>query len=210
MRACLAVLLSAAATLVLSHLNPWTESFLGVSTLSSAPYNIFGVSSLTYKQWGSDVLWECSPTCDLFQTGFNAACTMAGASCYTQSFQTSYYNCVLCAGAVIDGTDYTVAQADMDDFYVSCCDCGYPLQKLTLPGQDPSRTPSTYSRVSTSSIYRTLPSDWFTMFEWSPPSESTTISISLLPSITTSMPSLPSIYLGTFTFPPCTSTPQAS
>lgn len=201
MCACLAVLLPAAAALVLSHPNPDpTQSVLKVSGSS---YNIFGVSSSTYNKWGSFVLWECSPTCDLFRTGYDAARTMAGASCCTQSFQTSYYNCVSCAGVVIDGTDYTKAQADMDDFYVSCYDRGYPLQKLTLPGQDPSRTPSTYSRVGTSSIHGTLPSGWLTMSEWSPPSEPTTTSMSSLSSITVTLS-------GTFEFPPCTYTPQDS
>ncbi|KAG2114746.1 uncharacterized protein F5147DRAFT_431413 [Suillus discolor] len=69
--------------------------------------------------------------------------------CCTQSFETSYYNCLLCVGIALNATDYIQAQADLNGLYVSCSDYGYSLQELTLPGQD-AHTIS--SRARTSSV----------------------------------------------------------
>ncbi|KAG1787696.1 uncharacterized protein HD556DRAFT_945120 [Suillus plorans] len=174
MRACLAVLLSAAATLVLSRPVP----YWAISASESA------------SDW-----WEC----------------IRAAS--TQSFH----------GAAVDAPKCIAeARAMMDDVIdISRYD---RLQEPILHGQNPFRTPSTYSRVGTSSILGTLPaSESVTISEWpppskptnvsipSPPSESITKTISLPPSITVTIvlsPSITATFAATFELPPGACLPE--
>lgn len=68
----------------------------------------------------------------------------------------------MCVGTALNATDYTQAQADLDQLIVSCYDYGYTLQELTLPGQNPSRTLSTSllvgSAFTSTSVSTVLPS----------------------------------------------------
>ncbi|KAG2147955.1 hypothetical protein DEU56DRAFT_102829 [Suillus clintonianus] len=127
---CLVVLL-AAATLVSSRPS---ASYLAQSfrLLSTASYK---------RQSSGYVPSQCTSTCDPVNNEVNAGCPIT--TCCTQSFETSYYNCLICVGTALNATDYTQAQADLDQLFVSCFDYGYTLQELTLPGQNPSRTLST-------------------------------------------------------------------
>ncbi|KAG1753231.1 hypothetical protein EDB19DRAFT_817590 [Suillus lakei] len=125
------VVLSAAATLVLSRPS---ASYLSQSfrMLSTASYR---------RQSSGYVPSQCTSTCDPVNNEVNAGCPIT--VCCAQSFETSYYDCLICVGTALNATDYTQAQVDLDQLYVSCYDYGYTLQELTLPGQNPSRTLST-------------------------------------------------------------------
>ncbi|KAG1902828.1 uncharacterized protein F5891DRAFT_1021356 [Suillus fuscotomentosus] len=131
--ACL-VVLSVATTFVSSH--PSTESYLTRS------FRV--LSSPSYKRQSSTVPPQCTSICDPVNDEVNDGCPMT--TCCTQSFETSYYDCLLCA------------QSDLDGLYVSCSDYGYSLQELTLPGQNPSRTLLTSSSTRTSTDGGTSPS----------------------------------------------------
>lgn len=173
MRACIAVLLSAAATLVLSRPVPY--------------WAISGVDASEFDGW-----WEC----------IRAA---------TQSFHDPAIDPPHCIAE---------AQAMMDDV-ISHYD---RPQEPIWHGQNPFRTPSTYSRVGTSSILGTLhASESVTIPEWpppskptnvsmpSPPSESITKTISLPPSITGTFvlsPSITGTFAATFELPPGACLPQ--
>lgn len=113
------------------------------------------LSSPSYKRQSNSVPSQCTSTCDPVLNEVNAGCPMT--ACCTQSFETSYYNCLLCVGTAMNATDYTQAQADIDQLYVSYYDYGYSLQELTFPGQNPSRTLSTSSRAGTSAGVGTSP-----------------------------------------------------
>ncbi|KAG1845662.1 hypothetical protein F4604DRAFT_1504353, partial [Suillus subluteus] len=90
---------------------------------------------------------QCTSTCDPVQSEVNDGCPIT--ACCTQSFETSYYDCLLCVGTADNTTDYSQAQTDLDNLYVACYDNGYSLQELTFPGQNPSRTLSTSSPAGT-------------------------------------------------------------
>ncbi|KAG1858340.1 hypothetical protein C8R48DRAFT_834897 [Suillus tomentosus] len=143
--ACL-VVLSVATTFVSSH--PSTESYLTRS------FRV--LSSPSYKRQSSTVPPQCTSICDPVNDEVNDGCPMT--TCCTQSFETSYYDCLLCVGTALNATDYTQAQSDLDGLYVSCSDYGYSLQELTLPGQNPSRTLLTSSSARTSTDGGTSPS----------------------------------------------------
>ncbi|KAG0700082.1 hypothetical protein DFH29DRAFT_768551, partial [Suillus ampliporus] len=107
------------------------------------------LSSASYKRQSSGTIpSQCASTCDPVNNEVNSGCPIT--ACCAQSFETSYYNCLLCVGTAMNATDYTQAQADLDTLYVSCYDYGYTLQELTFPGQNPSRTLSTSLIVATS------------------------------------------------------------
>ncbi|KAG1811190.1 uncharacterized protein BJ212DRAFT_1483854 [Suillus subaureus] len=113
------------------------------------------LSSLSYKRQSSSIPSQCTSTCDPVQSESSIGWPIT--ACCTQSFETTYYNCLLCAGTAYNTTDYTQAQTDLDQLYVACVDYGYSLQELTFPGQNPSRTLSTSSRAGTSTVAGTSP-----------------------------------------------------
>ncbi|KAG2345039.1 hypothetical protein BDR05DRAFT_145573 [Suillus weaverae] len=160
------VVLSAAAVLVSSRPS---ASYLSQSFRA--------LSSPSYKRQSS-VPSQCTSTCDPVQSELNSGCPIT--ACCTQSFETSYYNCLLCVGTAYNATDYTQAQADVDNLYVSCVDYGYSLQELTFPGQNPSRTLSTSSHAGTS----TSPASVSSFTSVSAPTQVTSISktVTVLPS----------------------------
>ncbi|OAX36252.1 hypothetical protein K503DRAFT_318690 [Rhizopogon vinicolor AM-OR11-026] len=110
------------------------------------------LSGVPYKRQSSTPS-QCTSTCDVVSSELNAGCSPT--ACCTQSFETSYYDCLLCVGTADNATDYSQAQTDLDELYTSCYDQGYTLQELTLPGQNPSRTLSTSSPVTTSLVTAT-------------------------------------------------------
>ncbi|KAG2074918.1 hypothetical protein BDR04DRAFT_1150731 [Suillus decipiens] len=135
-----------------------------VSSRPSASYppaqSFQALSSPSYKRQheSSSVPSRCTSTCDPVQNEVNAGCPMT--VCCTQSFGASYYDCLLCIGTALNATDYTQAQADIDQLYVSCYDDGYSLQLegRAFPGQDLSRARSTTSRAKTSATADTTTS----------------------------------------------------
>ncbi|KAG1767735.1 hypothetical protein EV702DRAFT_747849 [Suillus placidus] len=155
-----------------------------VSSRPSASYlsqSFRVLSSPSYKRQSS-VPSQCTPTCDPVQSELNSGCPIT--ACCTQSFETSYYNCLLCVGTAYNATDYTQAQADVDQLYVSCYGYGYSLQELTFPGQNPSRTLSTSSHAGTSTVVSTSPASVSSFTSVSAPTQATSISktVTVLPS----------------------------
>ncbi|KAG1753229.1 hypothetical protein EDB19DRAFT_817576 [Suillus lakei] len=165
------VVLSAAASFVSSH-----------PSASYLTQSFRALSSPSYKRQSSSVPSQCTSTCDPVYTEMNTGCPIT--ACCTQSFETSYYNCLLCVGTADNATDYTQAQADLDNLYISCSDYGYSLQELTFPGQNPSRTLSTSSLTATSTIVGTSPTSVSV-----PTSVSAPTSVSVPISQTTILPS---------------------
>ncbi|KAG1753230.1 hypothetical protein EDB19DRAFT_817660 [Suillus lakei] len=153
------VVLSAAASLVSSR-----------PSASYLTQSFRALSSPSYKRQSSSVPSQCTSICDPVNNEVNAGCPIT--ACCTQSFETSYYNCLLCVGTAVNATDYTQAQADLDQLYVSCSDYGYSLQELTLPGQNPSRTLSASTIVGTSptsvptSVSAPISQDHYTAFKY--------------------------------------------
>ncbi|KAG2130989.1 uncharacterized protein EDB93DRAFT_1255647 [Suillus bovinus] len=134
------VVLSAAATFVSSR-----------PSASYLTQSFRVLLSPSYKRQSSSTP-QCASTCDPVNDEVNDGCPIT--TCCTQTFETSYYNCLLCVGVASNATDYTQAQGDLDGLYVSCSDYGYSLQELTLPGQNASRSLST-SRIRTSTVVGT-------------------------------------------------------
>ncbi|KAG2151712.1 hypothetical protein BD769DRAFT_1658146 [Suillus cothurnatus] len=137
------VVLSVATTLVSSR-----------PSASHLTQSFRALSGPLYKRQSSTPS-QCTPSCDPVQAELNDGCPIT--ACCTQAFETSYYHCLLCVGVADNATDYTTAQADIDNLYVACYNYGYSLQELTFPGQNPSRTLSTTSRDITSTITGTSP-----------------------------------------------------
>ncbi|KAG1811187.1 uncharacterized protein BJ212DRAFT_559685 [Suillus subaureus] len=135
------VILSAATTFILSR-----------SSASYLTQYLWVPSSSSYKRQSNSILLQYISTCDPVQNELNAGCPMT--TCCTQSFETSYYKCLLCVGIADNAPDYTQAQADLDQLYLSCYDS---LQELTFPGQNSSRTLPTSSRDGTPTVAGTSP-----------------------------------------------------
>ncbi|KAG1845668.1 hypothetical protein F4604DRAFT_1818469, partial [Suillus subluteus] len=135
------VVLSMAATHVSSH-----------PSASDLTQSFRALSSLSYKKQTSSVPSQCASACDPVQNEENAG--YPKSTCCTHSFEKSYYDCLLCIGTAVDVTDYTQAQAHLDQLYVSCYDHGYSLEGRTLPGRDLSlaRTTSTVADTSSTSV----------------------------------------------------------
>ncbi|KAG1859037.1 hypothetical protein DFJ58DRAFT_292864 [Suillus subalutaceus] len=131
------VVLSMAASHVSSH-----------PSASDLTQSFRALSSLSYKRQSNSVPSQCASACDPVQNEENAG--YPKTTCCTRSFEKSYYDCLLCVGTAVDVTDYTQAQADLDQLYVSCYDHGYSLEGRTLPGQDLSLARTTSSRATTS------------------------------------------------------------
>ncbi|KAG2151709.1 hypothetical protein BD769DRAFT_979 [Suillus cothurnatus] len=124
-----------------------------VSSRPSASYltqSFRAMLSPSYKRQSSSVPPQCASTCDPIQNEVNAGYPVP--ACCTQSFGTSYYNCLLCVGIAMNTTDYTQAQVGLDRLYVSCDYRGYSFEKLTLPGQTLSRARTTSSVAKASTV----------------------------------------------------------
>ncbi|KAG2151715.1 hypothetical protein BD769DRAFT_1400888 [Suillus cothurnatus] len=65
------------------------------------------LSSPSCKRQSSFIPLQCTSSCDPAQNELNAGCPMT--ACCTQSFETSYYNRLLCFGTVFNATDHTQA-----------------------------------------------------------------------------------------------------
>ncbi|KAG1811188.1 uncharacterized protein BJ212DRAFT_1589440 [Suillus subaureus] len=137
---------------VLSMAATFVSSRPGASHLTQS---FRALSSPSYRRQSSSIPSQCTSTCDTVQSEESVGCPIT--ACCTQSFETTYYNCLLCVGTADNVTDYTQAQTDLDELYVACVDYGYSLQELTFPGQNPSRTLSTTSRAETSTVTGTSP-----------------------------------------------------
>ncbi|KAJ8592667.1 hypothetical protein M405DRAFT_812386 [Rhizopogon salebrosus TDB-379] len=128
--------LSVAATLVSAR-----------PSTSYLAHNYWTLSGVAHRRQNTGIPSQCTSTCDPINNEVNAGCPVT--ACCTQSFETGYYNCFMCVGNADNATDYSGAQTDLDNLYVACADLGYPLQELTFPGQNPSRTLSTSFTGST-------------------------------------------------------------
>lgn len=176
-----------------------------VSSRPSASYltqSFQALLSPLYERQSSSVPSQCTSTCDPIQNEENAGYPMT--ACCTQSFETSYYNCLLCVGTAVNATDYTRAQANLDQLYISCYDHGYSLKGRTLPDQDLSRTYSTSSRATskTSTVAGTSPTSVSILTSVSAPTS--TSETTILPSGASSASGMSTSANGTATSPSST------
>jgi len=111
------VILSIAATLVSAR-----PSLAHFRSLVGAPY----------KRQSTGIPSSCASICDPVNNEVNMVSYISGLShldvpiliqgcpataCCTQSFETSYYGCLLCVGTADNVTDYSQAQTDLDGGY---------------------------------------------------------------------------------------------
>ncbi|EGO01459.1 hypothetical protein SERLA73DRAFT_70645 [Serpula lacrymans var. lacrymans S7.3] len=120
-------------------LGSWAAPSNGEPYLSSR-VRLASAGSLTKRQSGS-VPEQCTNICDPINSV--VASDPSPIMYCSQSFENGYYNCTLCVGTAVNATDYSVAQKDLDNVYLTCLYSGYPLEELTLPGQNPNRTLTT-------------------------------------------------------------------
>ncbi|KAG2070060.1 hypothetical protein BDR04DRAFT_659239 [Suillus decipiens] len=83
-----------------------------MTDISYLTHSFPALSTLSYKRQSSSVPSQCNLTCDRVIDEVNAGCPIT--ACCSQSFETSYYSCLLCVGTAFNITDYTQAQADLD------------------------------------------------------------------------------------------------
>jgi len=84
-----------------------------------------------------------TPTCDSRCTpiiGTVASNNCTPSECCSESFENEYFNCFVCVASVVDLTDYTEPQSNIDLLYDECANLGLRIPVLTFPGQNPNRT----------------------------------------------------------------------
>ncbi|KAH0586968.1 hypothetical protein H2248_005795 [Termitomyces sp. 'cryptogamus'] len=99
-----------------------------------------------------DVPSQCKSTCDPVNTAIANNCTPQ--QCCTATFETQYYNCLVCFGSALNATDYSGAQAVLKELEQECAAHGLGIPTLTLPGQGssgPTNPPATSTFASTTS-----------------------------------------------------------
>ncbi|KAJ7727921.1 hypothetical protein B0H16DRAFT_1589734 [Mycena metata] len=93
----------------------------------------------------------CQTDCAPFGPFFDgAACAVT--QCCSAVFQMAYFDCFLCVGNATGATDYTIAQDYVDVLTTSCIAENFTLPLLSLPGQDPNRTPTSVLPAGASAI----------------------------------------------------------
>ncbi|KAJ7179594.1 hypothetical protein C8R46DRAFT_1212138 [Mycena filopes] len=93
----------------------------------------------------------CQGGCAPFAPFFDGAVCPVTQCCST-AFQDGYFDCFLCVGNATDAPDFTIAQAYVDVLTTSCITEGVTLPLLSLPGQDPNRTPTSALPAGASAI----------------------------------------------------------
>ncbi|KAL0949060.1 hypothetical protein HGRIS_009158 [Hohenbuehelia grisea] len=79
---------------------------------------------------------QCRTSCDS-SLPIIGSCTPA--LCCTTTFEVNYFNCIKCIGATLASVDYGPPQRELDSLFAACAAEQLPINKLTLPGQDPNR-----------------------------------------------------------------------
>ncbi|KAF5357633.1 hypothetical protein D9758_007521 [Tetrapyrgos nigripes] len=94
---------------------------------------------------GINIPPACVSTCGTAPQTFTQSCTpnFSASGCCVESFEMDLFNCYVCIGSVQNITNYAVPQQTLDQMIVACAAVGSPIQKLTLPGQDPNRALAT-------------------------------------------------------------------
>ncbi|KAF5371964.1 hypothetical protein D9615_008064 [Tricholomella constricta] len=142
------------------------SAILEISQISPA------LDGLSVRQSLPNVPQQCKADCDPVNTIIANQC--APKECCTATFETQYYNCLLCVGNSLNITDYTAPQDTLDLFQQQCARNGLPIPTLTLPGQGassgasappnpaptstrPGPTPTSRSGTSSTTPLPTLP-----------------------------------------------------
>ncbi|ESK93578.1 hypothetical protein Moror_1584 [Moniliophthora roreri MCA 2997] len=60
-------------------------------------------------------------------------------NCCTDIFGSNMEQCLICIGGALHLTNFTEPQTTLDQFVQWCATMGTPIEKITLPGQDPNR-----------------------------------------------------------------------
>ncbi|THV00567.1 hypothetical protein K435DRAFT_854651 [Dendrothele bispora CBS 962.96] len=124
----------------------------------------------------------CTDTCGTAPEQYQS-CTPD--TCCNNQFETTLFNCYECIGNALQITDYTEPQQNLDILFVACTSAGSPIDKLTLPGQDPNRN------LPTSSASQMAPSSTSSGSSTGASSSSPSVGVSSSPSSSLSSPSVP-------------------
>ncbi|KAF9449562.1 hypothetical protein P691DRAFT_547705 [Macrolepiota fuliginosa MF-IS2] len=123
--------------------------FLGLAHLVAAnsllgltqPNNAFDRTALSRvvgrQSQVPSVPTQCKADCDPINSQVAQGCSPA--DCCKATFVTGYFNCLKCVGGALNITDYTPAQAILDQLTEACDAKGLNVPTLTLPGIDPNR-----------------------------------------------------------------------
>ncbi|KAK7471211.1 hypothetical protein VKT23_002620 [Stygiomarasmius scandens] len=88
----------------------------------------------------------CTQTCGTVPDNFpNCSPNFTPSKCCMSSFELELFSCYQCIGSTQNIVDYTPPQQTLDLIFVKCAAAGLPIDKLTLPGQDPNRNLPTSS-----------------------------------------------------------------
>lgn len=94
----------------------------------------------------------CTITCAPVATLIGSLGNCTATECCVTTFETSFFNCLGCAEAAANVTDFTSAQMTVDELYDDCAGLGIKLPVLTFPGQNASRPLSSVVLASSSQI----------------------------------------------------------
>jgi len=99
---------------------------------------------LSARQGTVTVPPQCIANCNPVNALIAAQCSPQ--QCCTGTFETEYYNCLLCVGQAANVTDYSTAQGLLTEFEQACQSEGLDIPTLFLPGQGSSLGSATSSK----------------------------------------------------------------
>ncbi|THV00570.1 hypothetical protein K435DRAFT_443739 [Dendrothele bispora CBS 962.96] len=114
--------------------------------------SLSGINFLRPRQ--TSIPDTCTDTCGTVPDNLpNCFPNFVASKCCVNSFQLELYNCYQCIGSTQNISSYTLPQETLDQLFGECAAAGLPVNKLTLPGQDPNRAiPTLPISASPSSI----------------------------------------------------------
>lgn len=103
-----------------------------------------GYSLLDVRQTGNPNLPpQCQSTCNPVLSAINSNCPRS--QCCTASFEQQLFDCFTCLANAASSSNFTTAQATVDELYDACATLGVSLPVLTFPGENPNRPLSSVS-----------------------------------------------------------------
>ncbi|KAJ7047842.1 hypothetical protein C8F04DRAFT_1247447 [Mycena alexandri] len=123
------------------------QTVAGAGLIPTSARRIIGLRARSLPVIPKTCQTGCAPFAPFFD---GAACAIT--QCCSAIFQTGYFDCFLCVGNATGATDYTIAQDYVDVLTTSCIAENFTLPLLSLPGQDPNRTPTTALPAGASAI----------------------------------------------------------
>ncbi|KAG6809348.1 hypothetical protein H0H92_000597 [Tricholoma furcatifolium] len=148
----------------------------------------------------SSVPAPCVSTCTAPLDALANNCTPQ--ECCSSTFETEYYNCIVCVANTEGITDFTAPQQELEDLQQLCASDGLAIPTLFFPGQGPSSSGSSSSaKPTTTASSKTATS----------PSSSTSTSASVTTTFSSlSVPPITSVTQQTVTAVTSATTPTPS